>query len=80
MVEAPIQMQPLPDVVVQKEKIEITKNSRGYNWSIRIHPPDTDMFQVAPMETKIPTSDEAWLNRLEYLNTEMMKRFGSLES
>ena len=56
--------------IEQKESIKLSKNSKGYNWDIRIFPP-TDENQVQ--------NDEKMLKRLEYLNKEMKRRFESQE-
>lgn len=49
-------------VVEQKERIELTKNSKGYTWTIKIFLKDNDTESLA---------------RLENLNEEMKKRFGN---
>jgi len=52
-------------MIEQKESLEITKNTKGYNWKIKIFPKST--------------IDEDWLKRLEYLNSEIKKRIGDIE-
>ena len=47
-----------------KESIKLLKMSKGYNWEIKLFPAEMN--------------DKEWLARLEELNNEIIKRFGSL--
>ena len=47
----------------ERESLKLTKNSRGYNWEIRIFP-------------KKDQQDMDWIKRIEILNNEFQKRFG----
>ena len=35
-------MEPEP-IILQKESIKLTKNTRGYNWEIKLHINDTEL-------------------------------------
>lgn len=51
-------------VLEQKETAKLIKNTKGYNWEIKIFPNG---------------DDKAFLDRLEYLDNEFKKRFGNAE-
>lgn len=51
----------MPEIKEISESIKLTKNSRGFNWEIKIFPNKT--------------TDKEWLDRLSALNNEMMTRF-----
>jgi hypothetical protein len=52
-------------IIEQKESIKLIKNTKGYNWEIKVFPRHFAM-----------SSDENWLDRIQKLNEEMKKRFG----
>ena len=50
---------PLPEIE-QKESIKLIKNTKGYNWEIKVFP---------------KTNDEDWIARLEWLNDKCCELF-----
>ena len=50
-----------------KESLKVIKNTKGYNWEVKIFP-------------KQDQTDEAWFNRLDMLNNLMIDKFGTLEN
>jgi hypothetical protein len=58
--------------IEQAESLKIIKNSRGYNWEIKIFPRGSDDWG------DLKANDDLWLARMEFLNNAMMIRFGSL--
>lgn len=57
--------------IEQKESLKLSKMSKGFNWEIKIFPYSKEL---QPVPTKI--TDLEWIDRLEFLNNEMVKRFG----
>lgn len=55
--------------IEQHERISLEKNAKGYKWEIKV-------FPDPKVEPEI--SDKLWLDRLEFLNNEMQKRFGGV--
>jgi len=55
----------IPEIVKAEETLKLMKMSKGYNWEIKIF-------------IREGCDDDKAMTRLELLNTEMMKRFGSL--
>ena len=50
-----------------KESLKVIKNTKGYNWEVKIFP-------------KKDQSDSEWFNRLDMLNNLMIDKFGTLEN
>ena len=55
-----------PGLVEQKESVKLIKNSRGYNWEIRV------------LQREGETMDDYML-RLSKIDDELNKRYGNLE-
>jgi hypothetical protein len=58
-----IEMPEISTAEKERESLKLTKNSRGYNWEIRIFP-------------KKDQQDNDWIKRIEVINNEMLKRYG----
>jgi len=76
MVETDLNMQ-IPDEVSESgeksicESIKLIKNSRGYNWEIRLFP---------NLSLDISEMEKEWLDRLDRINSTMMRKFGDLKA
>lgn len=56
---------------IEREKIKLIKNTKGYNWELTIYPFPTTTGE----STKL---DETDLDRLERLNNVLNLKFGSM--
>jgi len=53
-------------LIIQKDTITITKNTKGYNWEYKIVKQDNQ-------------TDLDWLSRLDYIEKELKRRYGDKE-
>ena len=67
--DAPISFHSSPDVIEQREIIKLIKNSKGYNWEIKVI--ITNQASLTVCE-----NDEFALSRLKKINEDLMTTYG----